>query len=41
MRNRVYDDLHTGKALCQRGSVPRDIALFAAASDDLNPSHTC
>jgi phosphate acetyltransferase len=40
MRNRVYDDLHIGEsASLTRVASDRDIALFAAVSGDLNPSH--
>lgn len=40
MRNRVYDDLRVGDtATLTRVACDRDIALFAAVSGDLNPSH--
>jgi phosphate acetyltransferase len=40
MRNRIYDDLRVGEtASITRAASDRDIALFAAVSGDLNPSH--
>ncbi|GAB3758862.1 bifunctional enoyl-CoA hydratase/phosphate acetyltransferase [Ramlibacter monticola] len=40
MRNRVFDDLRIGdSASLTRVASDRDIALFAAVSGDVNPSH--